>query len=408
VKSPKKFKIFTADFESVIVNEKHYVSLYTLVGETGLVASGSYKDYEFSNEIEYIQKNYTILEKFIFEALKLSEENLKIDIFIFFHNLSRFDNSFILDYICNHSPVSLEVKILMRDNFIYEIEILNKIINSKIIFRDSLLLLPNSLEELATLFDTEKKLPFSLPSTLDQLESTNFDEYLNYCQNDSEILFKILKKFQVFIYNKFEINFVGYRTISSLAFQIFRQTYYDAIKVPIYKLNRDQDAFIRLSYYGGFGEVYKQYLKKGFLYDINSLYPYVMKNNDFPIGMPKILISIGPYFNIDNFFGFLEVEVIAPENLNRPFLVHKQGELLLAPVGKWEGVYFSEEIKYALTLGYTFKYLRGVQFDKGPVFESFVDAIYNLRVEYSKKASVKSYFKDSFKQCVREVWYVKR
>ena len=50
------------------------------------------------------------------------------------------------------------------------------------------------------------------------------------------------------------------------------------------------------------------------------------------------------------------------------------------PKGEWTGWYFSEEVKYAISLGYKIK-LRGIgyQFDKGKPLKEYVDVFYDLK-----------------------------
>lgn len=56
-----------------------------------------------------------------------------------------------------------------------------------------------------------------------------------------------------------------------------------------------------------------------YVYDVNSLYPYVMAMFDMPIG--KIQFFEGDITKIDpDAFGFFEVIVTAPDNLETPIL----------------------------------------------------------------------------------------
>lgn len=57
---------------------------------------------------------------------------------------------------------------------------------------------------------------------------------------------------------------------------------------------------------------------------------------------------------LENLFGFIEARVECPEHIHKPFLPYreKKTEALLFPRGKFVGVYFSEEFKYAKSLGY--------------------------------------------------------
>ena len=80
----------------------------------------------------------------------------------------------------------------------------------------------------------------------------------------------------------------------------------------------------------------------------DRLYPFAMLK-DMPKGLP---FRINGHYDFDkDTFGFCKVRVIAPK-LNIMFLPYKQDFNTIVPTGTWEGWYFSEELKYAQTLGY--------------------------------------------------------
>jgi hypothetical protein len=70
-------------------------------------------------------------------------------------------------------------------------------------------------------------------------------------------------------------------------------------------------------------------------------------------------------------------------SLCRPFLPYKDSnDTLLFPTGKFVGVYYSEELKYARSLGYTILPLRGYLFEEKPSpFDGFVSSLFSLRQE---------------------------
>ena len=93
---------------------------------------------------------------------------------------------------------------------------------------------------------------------------------------------------------------------------------------------------IRKSYIGGSTDMYKPFGKNIYAYDVNSLYPYVMKNYPMPIG--NITFFEGDISKFEtNPFGFFEVEITAPNNLNIPILQTKintgNGIRTIAPLG---------------------------------------------------------------------------
>ena len=93
---------------------------------------------------------------------------------------------------------------------------------------------------------------------------------------------------------------------------------------------------------------------------MNSLYPYVMANNKFPVGTPKLFEGSLIDLNAPETFGFLKVKVRASTDLNIPLLQVRRNGKTLTPLGTWTDWYFSEELKYAEKLGYKFEVLEGV------------------------------------------------
>ena len=111
----------------------------------------------------------------------------------------------------------------------------------------------------------------------------------------------------------------------------------------------------------------------------DRLYPYAMIQPK-PIGIPKLVKG---FIELDKFFGFLFVEIITPNDFKIPFLPFKSDDGLLVPLSTWRGWYFSEEIKYAVSLGYKVNILNvGYSFDKGQPFDSFVFYILNHNHQY--------------------------
>ncbi len=50
---------------------------------------------------------------------------------------------------------------------------------------------------------------------------------------------------------------------------------------------------------------------------------------------------------------------------------------LIMPLGKWEGWYFSEELKFAVQNGYKVKVIKGYNFNKEDnIFKEYVYGIY--------------------------------
>ena len=205
----------------------------------------------------------------------------------------------------------------------------------------------------------------------------------------SSVLYLIIQKFSKEIFNSFKINIINYPTLSSLAFAIYRTVFIKDFKIP--KITGELYNFIKKGFTGGAVDVYKPYGKNIYRYDVNSLYPFIMKNFPMPVNKPIFMEGDLSEFNL-NQFAFMEVEVQAPKNLNIPFLqtriINKKGsQITVSPLGNWTGIYTSNEIKKAMELGYNFKFLRAVIFETENIFNDFVDYFYNIKKNSDKNTS---------------------
>lgn len=85
----------------------------------------------------------------------------------------------------------------------------------------------------------------------------------------------------------FRLDIMKYPTLPSLAFAIYRTHFLKDHKIPLI----DGDLFTQLKkgYTGGAVDVYKAFSEnntKIYRYDVNSLYPYVMREYAMPVGKP--------------------------------------------------------------------------------------------------------------------------
>ena len=149
-------------------------------------------------------------------------------------------------------------------------------------FRDSLLLLPSSLDKLAKEFGVINKgiFPYSFVNNKnisliyeglvpeynyflqDKISKEDFESYsssfnnnwnlrtetIKYCELDCLVLHQVIEKFSKFIYESFRIDIHQYPTLSSLAFAIFRSNFLGDSKIPI--IIGDMFTFIKEGYTG--------------------------------------------------------------------------------------------------------------------------------------------------------------
>jgi hypothetical protein len=85
---------------------------------------------------------------------------------VYIHNFSLFDAIFLFKYILALSKEGYKIDFLKREDKFIKITISKKETKFRLTIYDSLLLLPDSLSNLATAFNVEGKLAFLRPLTL--------------------------------------------------------------------------------------------------------------------------------------------------------------------------------------------------------------------------------------------------
>lgn len=361
----------------MVYNNRHYVCAYGIVTEESSFYHGIINKC-LPQDIE--KESFRLIGDFLKKCSYLHRSSSKRR--FLFHNLGKFDGNFLLDYACHKLHLAPEV--LIRDNCIYKLVIFLDSVG--IIFQDSYLLLPLKLSDLGQSFNKKyKKTEFSHETNCYKkyLECDAFRQNLiNYCLNDCRVLCESYNVFRNLIFEIFSIDCLHSLTISSLAMKIFKSNF---LMCDIENTAKDaaKADFLRKAYTGGSVELYKPYLESGFHYDINSLYASVMLKNDYPVGMGEWVD--GSKIKLNSFFGFIHVRVECPY-MAKPLLNYRNKDnISVAGYGEWEGIYFSEELLKAQELGYNFKFIKGLKYDRGDVFGEYVDKIYEFRLKNPNK-----------------------
>ncbi len=199
-------------------------------------------------------------------------------------------------------------------------------------------------------------------------------EDINYCIRDCEIVYTaLLRVFEEI--GKIKI------TLSSISLEDFRQNYldhdifYDDLVYDFYD-----------SYYGGRTEVFKVGDVYSEVHDINSLYPFCMKDNLFP-DISNLKKEVNPPLKLFNYFlkkyeGMAEVEVMHKDHY-LGFLPFRKDNKLLFPVGRFKLHINLVELRFAIDAGivevikcYSIVYANPVP----SPFNNFVSDNYNKRL----------------------------
>lgn len=335
-------------------------------------------------------KDYSSIIEFL-DDVSQKRDDVRI---IFAHNGGGFDFNFVLDCIikgAGRKNYKLE-KIFSRGPTFLSIEVVNKKTGCSLIFRDSLAMLPFSLKSLTTNFHTE-----CAKGEWDhsQKKDRNDPLLLEYLRADCVGLHQVLTTY--FNWPLIKESGAAY-TVASQALKVFR-TYQDE---RILGCSDTVDAFVRKAYFGGRTEVFRPYFKgegenKLSCYDINSLYPSVMRDFDYPTKFKKWSYDYDP-----KQMGFWEATVEVPKDMYVPPLgtlikIDKQTKKVetvadssmgkfVFPTGTFSGVWSSIELEYAKSLGVkVLKTGKGAIFENGgPIFKDFIEDLYAMRMRAAK------------------------
>jgi hypothetical protein len=255
--------------------------------------------------------------------------------------------------------------------------------NKKIIVFDSMNYFNVSLAELGKSLGIEK---LKMPE-----DYSDINKWREYCKRDVEILLYALKELLKFI-NENDLGYFGY-TLATQSLISFRRKFLNK-KIYIRRIPYI-DEFERKAYYGGRVECFKiGYFNNDNYYnlDVNSLYPYIMKNLEVPIRLVAI------YDNIDlRFFKELIKKycLIAKVKIktNLPLYPYKEDKKLIFPIGEFWTYLPTPELKIALERNEIVEVDKVFVYLKDKIFEDFVNYFYSKRLEEKIKGnSGKSFF----------------
>ena len=263
---------FTADYETIDRNGVESVWLW-----------------DVCNMLTFKHDNGIDIESFIQFV-----DNIKWSCNIYFHNL-KFDGSFLIDHLLKNGYEFTNKKSLKIGEFttlitefgqFLSITYKNKC-NKNITFIDSLKIIPLSIKKIAEDFKLKiqkGEIDYKKPRPVGYIPTK--EEY-SYINNDTEIAAQALKKMLDEGHNRITISSCAFADYQKIVGKKYKTWFGEWEKA----CNLDLDNFIRQAYRGGFCQSNKKYLNSTlkqpvFYNDVNSLYPYVMRDYDLPYGSP--------------------------------------------------------------------------------------------------------------------------
>lgn len=237
--------------------------------------------------------------------------------------------------------------------------------------------LPLTAEALGDIMDVPKK------------EMPAFDrpdgEWFDYCERDVLIIAKGVDAYRSMI----EENDLGSfaLTLAAQAFNAFRHKGSDS---DIYIHNNERVLDLeRDGYFGGRVECYRiGRFKDGPYYklDVNSMYPFVMRDNVYPVKLLEVKDSLTPEALWTLALGYYVV-ARCKVNTTFPFYPKRHKHRLAFPVGSYWTVLHSPELVTALSHGHIEEVTDVATYARGDIFSRYVSSLYALRQQYANEGN---------------------
>lgn len=206
------------------------------------------------------------------------------------------------------------------------------------------------------------------------------DEYLNiYCKRDVEIEVENFKRFIKFL----EVNTISRLcyTQGSTAMAAYLLNHYHK-RIWIHN-NKEAIDLERAGYRGGRTECfYLGELKNDnyYIVDVNSLYPFVMRNNLYPVKYQKISHKDSPDTLRELLKDSSAVATVLIETDEPAYAVRK--ERTIFPIGRFWVTLTTPELLYALEHNHILKVGDCVFYEQANIFKSYVDRFYKMRLKF--------------------------
>jgi hypothetical protein len=331
--------------------------------------------------------------------------NKKPETYIFVgHNILNFDifTIFTMDEILDNFDIVMNGSSILQMHSILK----------RVYFFDTFNIYKTSLKELGKMVNIQKG---NLQEELKIMDRNEFfkrkNEIIEYCKIDVLITEKV---FDYYLSRVREIKNIKKPKSIPFTSAMYSFTYYNYLND--YKINgknlKNDNLFLE-TYYGGRTENFftGKYDGNIYVYDVNSLYPFIMRNYTYPLQFLKEISVDENNKNlvmdyIMNYEGIALVKVNALSGifgfqLNNgrfidigllPLKRKIENEVkLLFPLGEYYSIYNFNELRYAMKKGYQIDiyYIQVWEKGKIPRIEEFVDHFYELKKD--KKDSIEGF-----------------
>lgn len=222
-----------------------------------------------------------------------------------------------------------------------------------------------------------------LPKLSVDFSSASEEELIRYCRRDVEILSEYFISFISWWRNNDLGNFTV--SVAGLAFNAFRHKFLKH-KILVHS-NEDALDLELKSYRGGrnecfyIGEVNQEIYKL----DVNSMYPFVMRYNPYPLKLKKVLENISTDQLKELTRRYMAICDVCLET-DEPAYGLRLSKLIF-PIGRFRAVLTTPELSYAIEHNHLRKVHKCALYEYGYIFKDYVDFFYNLKREAEQKGS---------------------
>lgn len=205
-------------------------------------------------------------------------------------------------------------------------------------------------------------------------------DLLTYCIRDVEIIARMMEYYMRFVYDN-DLGCLG-MTTPSQAFNAFRHRF---MKHEIFIHNfKSVSELERRSYFGGRTECFfiGKLNHKVHDPDVNSMYPYVMREFNYPTKLIKTDMN-DP--KLEDVLALMDNHIVIADvylHTDEPVYPIKRNDKTIFPIGTFTATLAHASLKYAFEHGHVKKILNYACYESAPIFKDYIDCFYSMRLSY--------------------------
>ena len=247
----------------------------------------------------------------------------------------------------------------------------------RVMFIDSMNWFSTKLGNLAKLVNMDKD--------MSKMTSENRAEKLEYCSNDVDILIAVFDRYKKWLWNNFTLNMK--LTRGSDAFNLFRHTISKDLIRRSNNITHLRKEFG--SYFGGRTEAFKIGKlpdEKWYKFDINSLYPFVMVHEDYPVRLLDSYFKITPDQAISKLDGHVGLAYVQAD-IDFPAIPVMNKKSPFYPIGKIGGYYTGKELEWILLHGTDIYIDEFHVYESKPIFKQVITELNSFKEKASQEGN---------------------